>query len=89
MKGQLSRVGFFEYITIKLFSTFRGSGKCVTLRMEGGELPLKSVKIFAFACQGKNNLIIQHFCGSGSVVERCLAKANVASSNLVFRSIKT
>ncbi len=27
-------------------------------------------------------------CGSGSVVERCLAKANVASSNLVFRSIK-
>ena len=26
-------------------------------------------------------------CGSGSVVERCLAKANVASSNLVFRSI--
>ena len=24
--------------------------------------------------------------GSGSVVERCLAKANVASSNLVFRS---
>ena len=25
-------------------------------------------------------------CGSGSVVERCLAKANVASSNLVFRS---
>ncbi len=27
-------------------------------------------------------------CGSGSVVERCLAKANVASSNLVFRSKK-
>ena len=26
-------------------------------------------------------------CGSGSVVERRLAKANVASSNLVFRSI--
>ena len=25
-------------------------------------------------------------CGSGSVVERCLAKANVASSNLVYRS---
>ena len=25
-------------------------------------------------------------CGSGSVVERCLAKANVASSSLVFRS---
>ena len=26
-------------------------------------------------------------CGNGSVVERCLAKANVASSNLVSRSI--
>ena len=29
---------------------------------------------------------IQFLCGSGSVVERRLAKANVASSNLVFRS---
>ena len=28
-------------------------------------------------------------CGSGSVVERCLAKANVASSNLVSRSKMT
>ena len=28
-------------------------------------------------------------CGSGSVVEHRLAKARVASSNLVFRSIKT
>ena len=28
-----------------------------------------------------------HLCGNGSVVERCLAKANVASSNLVSRSI--
>ena len=27
-------------------------------------------------------------CGSGSVVERHLAKVNVASSNLVFRSIQ-
>ena len=27
-----------------------------------------------------------HLCGSGSVVERHLAKVNVASSNLVFRS---
>ena len=27
-----------------------------------------------------------NFCGSGSVVERHLAKVNVASSNLVFRS---
>ena len=30
--------------------------------------------------------IIQLICGSGSVVERHLAKVNVASSNLVFRS---
>lgn len=35
------------------------------------------------------NLINFKICGSGSVVERCLAKANVASSNLVFRSTKT
>ena len=28
------------------------------------------------------------FCGSGSVVEHRLAKARVASSNLVFRSIE-
>ena len=28
-------------------------------------------------------------CGNGSVVERHLAKVNVASSNLVSRSIKT
>ena len=27
-----------------------------------------------------------HVCGSGSVVERCLAKANVAGSSPVFRS---
>ena len=27
-------------------------------------------------------------CGNGSEVERCLAKANVASSNLVSRSTK-
>ena len=41
-------------------------------------------------CQGKiENLINLNLCGSGSVVERCLAKANVASSNLVFRSTKT
>ena len=31
----------------------------------------------------------KYICGSGSVVERHLAKVNVASSNLVFRSINT
>ena len=30
---------------------------------------------------------LKNICGSGSVVERHLAKVNVASSNLVFRSI--
>ena len=30
-----------------------------------------------------------NLCGSGSVVERYLAKVDVASSNLVFRSTKT
>ena len=32
-------------------------------------------------------LALLNLCGNGSVVERCLAKANVASSNLVSRSI--
>ena len=31
-------------------------------------------------------IYVQKICGSGSVVERHLAKVNVASSNLVFRS---
>ena len=34
----------------------------------------------------KNMLKYTVLCGSGSVVERHLAKVNVASSNLVFRS---
>ena len=33
------------------------------------------------------NNFLKWICGNGSVVERCLAKANVASSNLVSRSI--
>ena len=32
-------------------------------------------------------IFLSYGCGNGSVVERCLAKANVASSNLVSRSI--
>ncbi len=35
---------------------------------------------------GSSPVTPTNLCGSGSVVERCLAKANVASSNLVFRS---
>ena len=35
---------------------------------------------------GTNFLLRKLICGSGSVVERHLAKVNVASSNLVFRS---
>ena len=30
-----------------------------------------------------------YLCGSGSVVERCLAKADIAGPNPVSRSIKT
>ena len=36
--------------------------------------------------QGFDPLILHHICGSGSGVEHRLAKARVASSNLVFRS---
>ncbi len=39
---------------------------------------------------GKMHFAVEklNICGSGSVVERHLAKVNVASSNLVFRSRK-
>ncbi len=43
--------------------------------------------IFDVGVQIPSSAPIEYICGSGSVVERCLAKANVASSNLVFRSI--
>ncbi len=42
---------------------------------------LKSLDNTFFLCYTNQDL-----CGSGSVVERHLAKVNVASSNLVFRS---
>ena len=35
---------------------------------------------------GGTTCTVSNICGSGSVVERHLAKVNVASSNLVFRS---
>ena len=38
--------------------------------------------------RGGSSPFTRTICGSGSVVEHRLAKARVASSNLVFRSIK-
>ena len=43
----------------------------------GGSIPPGGTMLLIFRKQ---------MCGSGSVVERHLAKVNVASSNLVFRS---
>ena len=43
---------------------------------------LKNLKKYAIIYKN-----FEFICGSGSVVERHLAKVNVASSNLVFRSI--
>ena len=47
----------------------------------GEHLPYKQGVI------GSSPIVSTTICESGSVVERCLAKANVASSNLVSRSI--
>ena len=46
----------------------------------GEHLPYKQGVI------GSSPIVPTNICGNGSVVERCLAKANVASSNLVSRS---
>ena len=51
---------------------------------QGTENPCVDGSIPSGGTIDKNNFI----CGSGSVVERHLAKVNVASSNLVFRSKK-
>ena len=53
---------------------------CGSLAQLVEHLPYKQAVI------GSSPIIPTNLCGSGSVVERCLAKANVASSNLVFRS---
>ena len=53
----------------------------VSIAQLGEHLPYKQGVI------GSSPIVPTITCGSGSVVERRLAKANVASSNLVFRSI--
>ena len=52
----------------------------------GGSIPPGGTIHIFLICEYNNNNML---CGSGSVVERHLAKVNVASSNLVFRSIKS
>jgi hypothetical protein len=44
-------------------------------------------KSVSYAFSGSNPLFPTKLCGSGSVVEHRLAKARVAGSNPVFRSI--
>ena len=55
-----------------------------------GDLKLLDIVYLEIYCYVIMSLIIfialGNACGSGSVVERHLAKVNVASSNLVFRS---
>ena len=50
----------------------------------GGSIPPGGTIHIFLICEYNYNML----CGSGSVVERHLAKVNVASSNLVFRSTK-
>ncbi len=58
------------------------AGRASALQAEGHRFePYCSHQIFS------PKQFIIFLCGNGSVVERCLAKANVASSNLVSRSI--
>ena len=54
---------------------------CGSLAQLGEHLPYKQRVI-------GSSPIVSTICGSGSVVERRLAKANVASPNLVSRSTK-
>ena len=71
-------------IRVAIF-TFNWAGKCASVAQsveQGTENPCVTSSILV---GGTKNLI----CGSGSVVERHLAKVNVASSNLVFRSKKS
>ena len=53
----------------------------------GEHLPYKQGVIGSSPIVPTKFFPLQTICGNGSVVERCLAKANVASSNLVSRSI--
>ena len=68
--------GLWDYRT----TWFASVAQSVEQRTEnpcvGGSIPPGGTRIF----------LQKKICGSGSVVERHLAKVNVASSNLVFRS---
>ena len=56
---------------------------CGSIAQLGEHLPYKQGVTGSSPVVPTTYLIL---CGNGSVVERCLAKANVASSNLVSRS---
>ncbi len=52
----------------------------------GEQLPYKQWVTGSSPVAPTNKRIVRRICGSGSVVERHLAKVNVAGSNLVSRS---
>ena len=52
----------------------------------GGSIPPGGTNLVWMVPAEKQKVLLLLICGSGSVVERHLAKVNVASSNLVFRS---
>ena len=54
----------------------------------GEQLPYKQWVTGSSPVAPTNKRIVRRICGSGSVVERHLAKVNVAGSNLVSRSNK-
>ena len=63
---------------------------CGSLAQLGEHLPYKQAVVGSSPTIPTNLISLsgatKALCGNGSVVERCLAKANVASSNLVSRS---
>ena len=67
-----------------LFSIWERSNEGNTFRVSFIEATSSPIKEFYECKTTKERKDVAR--GSGSVVERCLAKANVASSNLVFRS---
>ena len=71
----LSEKRFTFFFFFDIFNRHFGS-----IAQLGEHLPYKQGVI------GSSPIVSTTICESGSVVERCLAKANVASSNLVSRS---
>ena len=60
-----------------------------SLAQLGEQLPYKQWVTGSSPVAPTNKRIVRRICGSGSVVERHLAKVNVAGSNLVSRSSKS